>query len=246
MNLLCVTMIEKTIADLINTAKRCQILDADLVEIRLDFLEEPISKFSLLKLIELKELIDQKLLLTIRPSWEGGKYIDEEKTRVDILKEAIKLEFDYIDVELKMAKEYHDLLVKNAKDSGIHTIVSYHDYQETPGWKEIISKMEACLNTGASIAKVVFNGRSYEDVLNIFQASKAAREKEYSFTIMGIGSYGPLTRFLGPFTGSKIIYACIEENKKAVEGQVEVNSLLKAWDLLDIHIHEPRSINHRL
>lgn len=38
-----------------------------------------------------------------RPTWEGGQYDGDEKTRLDALRLAMEFGADYIDVELQVA-----------------------------------------------------------------------------------------------------------------------------------------------
>ena len=160
--------------------------------------------------------------------------MDSEENRISILEQATALKFDYIDFELEIAEEYQELLVVTAKGVGVKTIVSYHDYTHTPHWKEILIKIQKCMATECDIAKVVYKTRSYQDSLNVIKAGVEAKNSGYSFSVMGIGNFGHITRLLAPFTGSKIIYASLDDEKKVVDAQVDVNTLLKLWKIIGI------------
>jgi 3-dehydroquinate dehydratase type I len=235
MGMLCVSLVEKTISDIIDSAKQCKFLGVDIVEIRLDYLQDPISETALQELSKLKKIIDIPLLLTLRPTWEGGLFMDSEENRITILEQAIALKFDYIDFELKIAEEYQELLIGTATGLGVKTIVSYHDYTHTPHWKEILIKIQKCLETESDMAKVVYKNRSYQDTLNVIKAGVEAKKSGYNFSVMGIGNFGHITRLLAPFTGSKIIYASLDDEKKVVDAQVDVNTLLKLWKIIGIN-----------
>lgn len=42
------------------------------------------------------------LVVVVRPKWEGGEYEGDDRHRLDVLRLAVELGADYVDVELKV------------------------------------------------------------------------------------------------------------------------------------------------
>jgi 3-dehydroquinate dehydratase/shikimate dehydrogenase len=234
MSLICVSLMEKTISEITASADKCRSLGADIIEIRLDHFKEEPSFSTLEKLSKLNEITGLPLILTIRPTWEGGNFEEDEGQRLEILKGAIKTGFNYIDLEMKMDGKKRDTLIASAKKSGVKTIVSYHNLKGTPSWKEIFNQIKECADTGADIAKVVYYNKSLGDALNVLKAGSAAKNIDHNFTAMGMGPYGHITRILAPAIGCEIVYASLEEGKETSEGQIDVMTLKETWDILGI------------
>jgi 3-dehydroquinate dehydratase/shikimate dehydrogenase len=219
---------------MIKAADKCKSLGADIIEVRLDCLKEPISSTTLESLSKLKEKIGLSTVLTLRPKWEGGNFEGDEERRLTILGEAIETGFDYIDLEFKLDDKKKNKFMVKAKENHVKTIVSYHNYQDTPSWKEIFNQIKECADTGADIAKVVYYNKSLGDALNILKAGSAAKNINHNFTAMGMGPYGHITRILAPAIGCEVVYASLEEGKEASEGQIDVMTLKETWDILGI------------
>jgi 3-dehydroquinate dehydratase type I len=98
---------------------------ADLIEIRVDYLGET----------ELVPILTQRtkpFIVTNRRKQEGGRFEGEEKRRLEILKQAMDLEADYIDVEMGSEEVLLQSLIdeqrKNRKKTEL--VLSYHDFEK--------------------------------------------------------------------------------------------------------------------
>jgi len=232
MTLICVPLVNETLKGFFESGIRCKEKGADILEVRLDFLKESINDSLLTELLQFKEKISLPINITLRPNWEGGKYKGTEESRMAIIEKCISLGFDYIDLELNIKNEKLATLITKARDNQVKTIVSYHDFQKTPERDEILEKVKQCSTAGGDIAKVVFNCKTYYDCLNVLKAGAMAKKLNLSFSVMGMGVFGSVTRILSPAIGCKIIYANIDENSKVVDGQVEVGILKELWEIL--------------
>ncbi|WP_455391992.1 type I 3-dehydroquinate dehydratase [[Eubacterium] cellulosolvens] len=234
MSLICVTLLEESASKYVQAAAECKSKGADLIEIRLDYLQERLSLNILKKLAAIKTQVGLPIILTLRPTWEGGKFDKYEERRLDILGDGITSGFDYIDLELKVDEPRRLKLIELAKKHGVKTIISHHNFEHTPKWKNIFNKLKDCAATGGDIAKVVYYTKSINDVKDIIKAGLAAKNLDYKFTIMGLGPFGHITRLFGPVLGCKIVYSAITEGSEAVEGQIEVGTLIELWNILNI------------
>jgi 3-dehydroquinate dehydratase type I len=221
---------EETVSDLLVAAEKSKSLGANLLELRMDFLKEPLSEISFEHLKELKDDLRIPLIFTLRPSWEGGKFEDAEEKRWEFLEEGINAGFDYIDIEMKMDEQKRDALIAKAKEKDVKVITSHHDFEKTPSWSEIFAVLKHCADTKSYLSKAAFKCESYDDVLNILKGGRAAININHPFSVMGMGSYGPITRIFAPFIGCSIMYASLDREKKVDEGQVDIKTLVELWD----------------
>lgn len=234
MSLICVSLIEKSVSDLLESAEKSKSLGADLIEIRSDYLEVDLNSEVLQDLLEVKTKIGLPVIFTLRPVWEGGEFNGPEEKRLAILEEAIDLGFDYVDLELKLKSDKRAELIDKARLHQLKSIVSYHDFETTPASDEILTLIEQCASSEADLAKVVFNCSKYLDTIEILRSGVAAKERDFKFTVMGIGKFGHITRVLAPLVGCEIVYANLTQYKQVVEGQIDIVSLLGLWKSLKL------------
>src|SRR3989338_10875174 len=123
--MICVPIVTDNLEDAIKDMTEASKV-ADIIELRLDYLKKP----------DLKLLLERRtkpVIVTNRPVREGGKFDGSEEERISLLKLALQLQADYVDVE-------HDSIQHICRGTGrlAHTnktklIVSYHNFRETPG-----------------------------------------------------------------------------------------------------------------
>ncbi|XP_043722523.1 bifunctional 3-dehydroquinate dehydratase/shikimate dehydrogenase, chloroplastic-like isoform X2 [Telopea speciosissima] len=97
--MVCVPLMGNSVEEMMSQMGQAKSQGADLVEIRLDYIQnfQPLHDLEIL-------LRDKPLpvIIVYRPKWEGGQYEGDEQRRLDALKLAMELGADYIDVELKI------------------------------------------------------------------------------------------------------------------------------------------------
>jgi len=186
------------------------------VEIRLDkmsFNKEQVSK-----------IFSQpvKLIATCRP----GKYSSSK--RMELLKKAIDVGANYVDLEIEGTADYLMELTDYAHNSKTKVIYSYHNFDETPDIEELIKITRMCFDHGADLAKVVTMVKSNVDrarILSLYGLFK-------NIVAFGMGDKGKLTRILAPLMGAEFTYACREQGNEVAPGQIDKASLLEKIELL--------------
>src|SRR5438132_10997460 len=118
---LCATIAAPDIKTLMGEARRALAEGADLVELRLDYLqrgsEEEIGK-------EISP-ISNSCILTVRPRAEGGKFRGGERENLRRLLAVSKAAPHYIDIELTTTESDHKLSHEFERNSYIHIIPSH-------------------------------------------------------------------------------------------------------------------------
>ncbi|MBM4082499.1 MAG: type I 3-dehydroquinate dehydratase, partial [Planctomycetes bacterium] len=166
---------------------------ADLVELRLDYLTDP----------QLGRLLAARrgpIIVTNRPEREGGKYQGEESSRIATLKRAKELGADYVDVELDCAAQ-----LAECPGPG-KLIVSYHNFTETPSDLDAIHG-QICA-TGADIAKIAVMARDITDNLRVFDLLK---QTKLPTVALCMGELGLISRLLAPKFGAFLTFASLDK-----------------------------------
>jgi len=189
---------------------------------------------TLKNILVIKKNTGLPLIFTLRPIWEVGKFSGPELKRLKVLENAIELGVDYIDLELKIKREKLEELIAKAEEKRVKIILSVHDFENPPDSRLILKYIEKSIDLGADIAKVAFLCDEYSDTIEILRSGVAAKEYNMKFTLMGMGSHGHITRLLAPLIGSEIVYTTLELEKKVVEGQMDIKSLVELWEDLKL------------
>jgi 3-dehydroquinate dehydratase/shikimate dehydrogenase len=225
MSLVCVSLAARNPAELEVAARAGMRAGADILELRLDCLKDCGTR----QLAGLRRRIGfLPLIATIRPTREGGAYRGSENLRLELLEQAIGCGFDYVDLELGMERARLDRLLALCRRRGVKSIVSYHDHARTPALKRIVRRIEQCASFG-DIGKVAFAARSFQDSTRIIKAARAVGNKPLRFIAIGMGEHGTITRTLGPFLGSELVYAGLEGRRRTADGQQDVGELRRLW-----------------
>lgn len=213
--MLAAVITAKTAQDAVKDAKKAKA--ADLIEVRLDYIKG-------LKEWDLKKIIKdckKPLIITNREKTEGGFFIGDENKRIEILKSAIKLGADYIDVEYSSEKNTIKNLIKKKNKTKI--IISYHNFKETPD--SITNVYNGIKKLNPDLIKIATYANSVTDNFRIFDLIKTANKEKRSVIAFCMGSYGQFSRILGIVLGSQIIYASLEKGKESASGQLTLNEL---------------------
>jgi 3-dehydroquinate dehydratase/shikimate dehydrogenase len=203
---LCVTVTGRTTAEL--RERRDQVANADLVELRVDSVQDPSAAGALAGR-------RTPVIFTCRPTWEGGGFSGSEEERKRILREAQRLGAEYVDIEWRA--QFTDLIA----DSGGHGIViSMHDFAGIPD--DLAGRAAAMRATGAAVVKVaVTPGRLRE----CFRLQEIACSAGTPMVVVGMGEAGLATRVLAARFGSHWTYA----GDGVAPGQVPASVMLDRY-----------------
>jgi len=217
---ICASLGAKTYTLLKKKAETAIRLGADLVELRLDYLQS----FNTEKLRDVIRGIEGRCILTLRSSKEGGCFRGGEAKRIQLLYQLIDLKPAYIDVELEAVKREKKLTEVHA---GTTLIISKHSFTDTPNQSTLNRWVGEVLSFGG-MGKVVTKARRFEDNLRVMEALKQAPKGRLIAFCMG--ELGLISRVLAPMLGSPIIYTCLKE--ATAPGQIELSEALRFYRVL--------------
>lgn len=206
---IAIPIFQNTKEAVIAVAEDCIYKGADVLEFRIDALNNPNSK-------EIKEIIEEinfPMIATNRIASEGGSFKGSEEERVNLLLECIDL-VDYVDIELQSDDKYISLL----NEGSAKTIISYHDFEKTPDLDEIYYIVEKEKELG-DIAKVAFMPKDLDDTLKVL-----AILSHYSNTIaISMSDLGSYTRVMASKFNSPITFAAGTD--VTAPGQIDIETM---------------------
>lgn len=159
----------------------------DIVELRLDGVAD-------LDVAGALEGRKRPVIVTCRPSWEGGKFDGSEADRLRVLSDAIRFGVEYVDVEWKADRR--------ALPHGDRTrvVLSHHDFQEMPA--DLGDRVCAMQSESPHLVKIAATATRLSDCLSLRDA--VARSK--SHVAIAMGAAGHVTRVCPWLFGSSWTY----------------------------------------
>ncbi len=211
--MICATLVEPTIEGMVAAANTT---DADLVEVRLDYLKE-LNRFDDLAAIE------KPIIVSCPPKNEGGVFEGTEEGRSRLLLKALP-PADYITVEMRMEEAVRETLIADAKKQRTKIIISFHDFDQTPSLEELSAIVDEQRVMGADVAKVACKAKTSDDAVTMLRLL-AVKKDGGPIIAIAMGDHGVLTRSLGPALGACLTYAAVDGAHVAAPGQSSVAAM---------------------
>lgn len=201
-------ILEKSYESALRSSKSSLKAGADLLELRIDFLEHPDPD----AVKDLIQEIDFPLIATNRRKEEAGFFNGSESERIEILLEAAKVA-EIVDIELGSNP---DDLNKVLKTSSL-SIISYHDFEKTPDKNFLLEIVDKELKLG-DMAKFAVMPKKMADTLIVLDVLSQV-ENTVGISMGAMGSY---TRVVAPLFGSLITFASYENS--SAPGQLNIKT----------------------
>jgi 3-dehydroquinate dehydratase/shikimate dehydrogenase len=191
---------------------------ADLVEMRLDWVDRPDARGAL-------EGRLRPVILTCRPTWEGGRFQGPEEDRRRILEDAISGGAEFVDVEMR-ASFAHDV-IRSRRGRGV--VLSSHLFGPVPA--DLESRWAALKTSGAEVVKLAAEAHSLGDTLKIMALARAGQgEVDPGHVLVAMGEPGVPVRVLAARLRNRWTYA----GHAVAPGQYPPARLLKEFRIRDL------------
>ncbi|MBS3923111.1 MAG: type I 3-dehydroquinate dehydratase [Nitrosarchaeum sp.] len=216
----CVSIAENSSNKIKNNLKQA-LKKSDYAEVRFDFLKtEDIPQ----TLENIKNDL-KKVVCTLRPKSEGGKFEGSEKERVAVLKLISEYNPFLLDVEFNTIKKNKEL-AKYLKSTKTRLLISWHDFKKTPKFSELKNKMNQ-MSKFSNYVKIVTTAKSAKDSTTTLQLY--SQNKKNSLIAFAMGDSGRLSRILCLYLGSPYTYVSL--GKPIAPGQFSVDEVKKIINL---------------
>lgn len=194
---------------------------SDYVEIRFDFLKTD----EIPKTLEIIKNDLKRVVCTLRPKSEGGKFEGGEKERISILKLIAEYNPFLLDVEFNTIKENKEL-AKYLKSTKTKLLISWHDFKKTPKFSELKNMMSKMTKFSHNV-KIVTTAKSVDDSTRTLQLySKNGKNNLIAFAM---GDNGRVSRILCLYLGSPYTYVSL--GKPVAPGQLSIDEVKKIISL---------------
>lgn len=204
---LCLTLAESTLPELERKLQAFQE-KVPYIEVRLDYLDDPI--------IPRLPTGATRFIATCRPPREGGRFDGSEVDRIEILKDAARAGFHYIDVE-------YDVPELTGLPTGSQIIRSSHLFEYLPndlaGWLASVRQRNGDIH---KLAAAVSSTSHLVRLLNWMENLPPDLPR----VVIGMGEFGQLSRYFGGYLGN--LWTYVVESDVVAPGQF---SLAAAQDI---------------
>jgi len=209
--MICVTLGRGRHASLAEEWEEASKAGAELVELRVDCLRrDP----------DLKRILKHRptpLVFTARRSVDGGLWRGREEERQRLIREAIVMGVDYVDLEV-------DIADKIPRFGKTRRIISYHNLKTTP--EDLIEIAAKCGERDPDVVKVATMAATLEDAARVLRLGVGARHPTISIAMGDVGSF---TRVLNAKFGAPFTYAGFNPERTFAPGMLGFTSLRKDY-----------------
>jgi len=223
--MICIPITGKTQAEALVQIEK-SLPRTDLLELRMDLIRDG----------DMRTLIEKcrsgpkhgKVLVTNRRKEPiPGEESSEERQRIALLKQAIRLGAEYVDIEVETPEILRNELFALVKALGNQTrvIVSHHDFKGTPSFKKLTRTFQDCNIAGADVVKIVTCANSPEDNLAVLKLIFYALNKKVKIIAFCMGEQGRSSRIAAPLLGSCLSYVSLNQSAESAPGQLTVGEM---------------------
>jgi 3-dehydroquinate dehydratase-1 len=163
------------------------------------------------------------IIITARHPSEGGANRLPARKRRELLLSFLP-QAGWIDIELRSAAAM-TALVQAARRNGVRTILSFHDFRETPGAQRLDELAAKAHSFGPDLFKIATRTDSpaqLERLLGFFERHRSSGD----VVAMGIGKLGRKSRLELARRGCPLNYAHL--GRARIEGQLSIPELRRA------------------
>jgi 3-dehydroquinate dehydratase type I len=228
--ILCIPIVATTTDDAVAQMARGAPL-ADVLELRIDQIRD----------VDLEQLMNGKqtgtrILVTNRRKDEGGGFTGSERERITLLKDAVALGADYVDIEGGTEKHLMKELGTQIEKHQYRTkwIISSHDFSGTPSEEALRNRFDAYNRMGGDIIKIVTHAHAVEDNLRVLGLIPYARDKGQQIIALCMGELGKMSRVMAPLLGAVWSYASLEKGAESAPGQLTTEEMRLIYRVLGV------------
>jgi 3-dehydroquinate dehydratase/shikimate dehydrogenase len=219
---------------------------ADIVELRLDYLDEDQLEPALDGLAAQLAKTPRPLIVTFRPAEQGGHRALDIRQRASFWQDFFKWLHEttpnettptkarvLTDIELDLFESPHGESLREAFKDEPRLICSHHDFVRTPADLEAI--YERMTRTNARILKFAVQAVDITDCVAVMRLLERARREGREMIAVAMGEAGFLTRILAPARGSFLTYGSLDAAQATAPGQVRARELCKLYRVHEIN-----------
>lgn len=224
---ICTPVTGRTLEEILEQVSVVRVHLPDVIEWRADFFEElGDAERVLAVLAAIKAATDIPVLFTIRAHHEGGERIAlSTGDKVDLLEKVCRQsDVELVDFETSNGDVFVEKVRAAAHMNEKQLILSYHNFDYSPGNNELLKKAKIAENMGADFVKLAVMPEAKADVFELLEATRIMDEAlDVPVITMSMGELGGLSRVMGWAYGSVLTFAVGVE--MSAPGQMPIKEL---------------------
>jgi 3-dehydroquinate dehydratase type I len=224
---ICVSILPQTSIEAQNLIKKAEQTQADLIEVRLDRLEQTVNLSDLTQSTKIPLIATNKQTQKNPDIDTDNNNREQQKSLLD----AAKAGFQYVDVDF-FSPNRNETITK-LKQLGAKPIVSYHKFDGILTVSELEKILDEQIAIGAAVCKIVLTAKQLEDNLAILSFISFASTKA-KLVCFCMGEAGKTSRLLAPAFGAYFTFATLEQGSETAPGQMTITDMRSAYKLLGI------------
>jgi 3-dehydroquinate dehydratase/shikimate dehydrogenase len=209
--MLCVTVARTRHKHTMAEHQQVAELGAKLVELRLDYIGRSIDLGRLLK------GRPTPVVVTCRRREDGGRWERTEEERLMLLRSAIAMGIEYIDLEEDTAK-------KIPRYGKTKRIVSLHNFEGTPDDLEDLHRTLS--EVDADIVKIAVQANSFRDTARMLDLMRSAQVPTIGISM---GDFGTPTRILATRYNAPFTYCVFNSDRRVAPGQLSFDQMTNVY-----------------
>jgi 3-dehydroquinate dehydratase type I len=171
------------------------------------------------------------LLANCKPPAEQGGFTGSDQDRFEILREAAKAGFEYVDFDYGFDADLLEEFIADAP-SDCQLILSAHFFEGTPGLPALTRLIEVIQKNKPDIIKIAALATKKKDLITMLRLAEKLEKKSIKHIIISMGEIGKASRIIAPVLGSELMFAAIDGELATAPGQLLVKDLLNAYQML--------------
>ncbi len=186
-------------------------------------------------MLEAIEFAHLPVILTVRPTWEGGHCEKDDEYRLGLWEAAMEAGVEYVDVELAAWEKnmmVRDRLCEAAEKFGTKIILSNHCFEGRP--KDLEQRVARLRRVKqADVLKIAWKAESIFDGIEALKLTARLRAEDGRPVVaLAMGDEGVISRLLARKFGAAFTFASLEHGLESAPGQVTVAELreLYRWE----------------
>lgn len=214
MTRLCVVVTGPDPDSLILSAHRALETGADMVELRLDHLEDPVGMLgeTVGAAMALEPLASSEVTASVRAPRDGGLFQGSEEDRQSLLSVLASAGLAWVDLEGDLAPGVVMELAGTSHAAGSRVLLSWHLSAEED-WEDVGVRARAAVKEGmADAVKVVIPVEDRQGLDGLMGFSWSLSKERVPHVLLPSGRLSRLGRILAPATGSLWIYSELAES----------------------------------
>jgi shikimate dehydrogenase/3-dehydroquinate dehydratase type I len=217
---------------------------ADCIELRMDLITDGILPELITVLRSSSATV--KIIVTCRKKEEAasaGEVRDTEagiaittEKKMAILREAIDLGADFVDIELSEGRLFIEKLQADCKAQGDFTkiIISYHNLENTPALPKLKKIFNQCRELKPAVVKIVTTAVLPEDNLEVMGLIPYAQKQAQKIIALCMGEAGRMSRVMSPLLDGFLTFAALDAGAQSAPGQLTVQEMREITKLMTV------------